>query len=62
MNALAKDYQVCGKSKLYSLARFLHNERLLRVMGRLRLVSVDKNSRFPFIMPPKHHLSQLISF
>lgn len=48
------------KSKLMSLRPFVDSEGILRVGGRLRKSNLSSRSKYPIILPKKHHLTKLI--
>ncbi|XP_062714127.1 uncharacterized protein LOC134290914 [Aedes albopictus] len=48
------------KSPLKKLNPFLDSEGLLRVHGRLELLEAPFDTRYPIILPAKHHLTNLI--
>lgn len=59
--ALSNNLAVSKRSRLLSLNPFFDMENdLIRVGGRLRHSTYDFQKKFPIILPPKHHLTQLI--
>lgn len=52
--------KVKRKSRLLSLAPFLDNNNILRVGGRLRNALMCYQRKFPILLPPNHHVTNLI--
>lgn len=60
-SSLSNNLTVSKRSRLLSLSPFFDKENdLIRVGGRLRHSTYDFQKKFPIILPPKHHLTQLI--
>ena len=57
---LSKKGQVLSKSQLQPLHPFLDKEGYLRVGGRLQHSHLPYNSKHQLILPPAHHITELI--
>jgi len=57
---LCKKGEVSSKSQLQPLHPFLHKEGYLQVGGRLQHSHLADNSKHQLILPPAHHLTELI--
>jgi hypothetical protein len=60
INDLCKKGQVSSKSQLQTLHPFLDKEGYLRVGGRLQHSHLQYDSKHQMILPPAHHLTELI--
>ncbi len=57
---LSKGHQLPRHSKLHSLDAFLDPEGVLKVGGRLSRSSFQSTFKHPTVIPPRHHMTNLI--
>jgi hypothetical protein len=60
INGLCKKGQVSSKRQLQPLHPFLDREGYPRVGGRLQHSHLPYDSKYQLILPPAHHLTELI--
>ena len=60
IDTLTSQEPISSSSTLLSLDPFIDDEGLLRVGGRLRQSSLPLEEKHPFILPAKHHVTQLL--
>jgi hypothetical protein len=60
IHCLSQGQKIPAQSTIHQLQPVLDDEGILRVGGRLRFAPLSDASKYPMILPQKHHVSELI--